>query len=98
MRWYSVPMAFKPRSDECGSPGCEELRDVDSYLCEYHRELVRPVKEALADEEDPYGTRTREGKKPVPRCTRPGCRNPRKAGASMCADCEEEAFWDSGSG
>lgn len=91
-------MAFKPRKDECGFLGCEDPRESDSYVCAVHSEVLRPVREAMIADEDPYGTRTQKSRSSRPMCTRPGCRNPRKAGASMCADCAEEAFWEDAAG
>jgi hypothetical protein len=86
-------MAFKPRKDECGFLACMDPREEDSYMCPVHRAVLKPVRDAMAAEEDPYGTRSGKSKS-APQCTRPGCRNPRKSGASMCADCAEEAFWE----
>lgn len=91
-------MAFKPRKDECGFLGCEDLREIDLYVCAAHHEVLRSVREAMVADEDPYGTRTQRSRASRPQCTRPGCRNPRKAGESMCADCAEEAFWEDAAG
>lgn len=89
-------MAFKPRKDTCGFLGCDEARMPDSYMCGPHDEVLRPIREDFKRMEDPYGTRTKGSSTPRPRCTRPGCKNPRKAGEPMCADCAEAQFWETG--
>jgi hypothetical protein len=89
-------MAFKPRKPTCGwGGGCKEPHTEDSYMCADHSRRLAGVREAMRREEDPYGTRGTR-KRQAPQCTRPGCRNPRRPGASMCADCQEEAFWEEG--
>lgn len=86
--------AMKRRKPHCGFLGCREPFVDGSYMCASHREALSGVKEAMEKDEDPYGTRTRGSKRSAPRCTKTGCRNPRKPGHSMCADCAEDAFWE----
>jgi hypothetical protein len=87
-------MAYRPRQETCGFKNCTDLHAEGSYVCATHGEVLRPIKEAMEAEEDPYNTRGVRRTRQVPQCTRPGCRNPRRSGESMCADCSEEAFWD----